>query len=116
MKKRTYRGVEVKKVNRASLAEAVAGKDLVVGVDVGKEVCFGSLVGGDRGSGYGEMEQSLGESIFCRAAAWVGLQDHCSGYGAERDLWGSTPQSAVGSRDSSLSSQCEAEPRCGGGI
>jgi transposase len=45
MKKRTYRGVEVKKVNRARLGEAVAGKDLVVGVDVGKEVCFGSLVG-----------------------------------------------------------------------
>lgn len=47
MKKRTYRGVEVKKVNRASLAEAMAGKDLVVGVDVGKEVCFGSLVGAE---------------------------------------------------------------------
>ena len=45
MKKRTYRGVEVKKVNRERLAEAVAGKDLVVGVDVGKEVCFGSLRG-----------------------------------------------------------------------
>jgi len=47
MKKRTYRGVEVKKVNRASLAESVAGQDLVVGVDVGKEVCFGSLVGAE---------------------------------------------------------------------
>jgi transposase len=45
MKKRTYRGVEVKKVNRARLVEALAGGDLVVGVDVGKEVCFGSLVG-----------------------------------------------------------------------
>ena len=49
MKKRTYRGVEVKKVNRASLAEAVAGKDLVVGVDVGKEVCFASLMGREQG-------------------------------------------------------------------
>jgi transposase len=47
MKKRTYRGVEVKKVNKASLAEAMAGEDLVVGVDVGKEVCFGSLVGAE---------------------------------------------------------------------
>ncbi len=45
MKKRTYRGVEVKKANRERLAKALAGKDLVVGVDVGKEVCFGSLVG-----------------------------------------------------------------------
>ncbi len=49
MKKRTYRGMEVKKVNRAKLAEAVAGRDLVVGVDVGKEVCFGSLVGSEQG-------------------------------------------------------------------
>lgn len=48
MKKRTYRGVEVKKVNQERLAEALAGKELVVGVDVGKEVCFASLVGGDR--------------------------------------------------------------------
>jgi transposase len=47
MKKRTYRGVEVKKVNRERLGEAVAGRDLVVGVDVGKEVCFGSLVGAE---------------------------------------------------------------------
>lgn len=47
MKKRTYRGVEVKKVDKARLAEAVTGKDLVVGVDVGKEVCFGSLVGAE---------------------------------------------------------------------
>ena len=47
MKKRTYRGVEVKKVNRATLGEALAGEDLVVGVDVGKEVCFGSLVGAE---------------------------------------------------------------------
>jgi transposase len=45
MKKRTYRAVEVKKVNQVKLAEALAGKDLVVAVDVGKEVCFGSLVG-----------------------------------------------------------------------
>ncbi len=49
MKKRTYRGVEVKKVNRDRLAEAVAGEDLVVGVDVGKEICFGCLVGGGQG-------------------------------------------------------------------
>ena len=49
MKKRTYRGVEVKKVNRGRLADALAGKDLVVGVDVGKEVCFGSLVGAEQG-------------------------------------------------------------------
>jgi transposase len=48
MKKRTYRGVEVKKVNQARLAEALAGRDLVVGVDVGKEVCFGSLVGAEQ--------------------------------------------------------------------
>jgi len=46
MKKRTYRGVEVKKVNQDRLREALRGKDLVVGVDVGKEVCFGSLRGG----------------------------------------------------------------------
>lgn len=48
MKKRTYRGVEVKKVNGARLAERVAGRDVVVGVDVGKEVCFGSLMGADQ--------------------------------------------------------------------
>jgi transposase len=49
MKKRTYRGEEVKKVNRARLAEALVGEDLVVGVDVGKEVCFGSLVSAEQG-------------------------------------------------------------------
>ena len=48
MKKRTYRGVEVKKVNWARLAEALAGRDLVVGIDVGKEVCFGSLVSAEQ--------------------------------------------------------------------
>jgi transposase len=48
MKKRTYRGVEVKKVKQERLAEALAGGDLVVGVDVGKEVCFGSLVGAEQ--------------------------------------------------------------------
>ena len=48
MKKRTYRAVEVKKVNQQRLAETLAGKDLVVGVDVGKEVCFGSLVGAEQ--------------------------------------------------------------------
>jgi transposase len=48
MKKRTYRGVEVKKVNQARLAEALAGRDVVAGVDVGKEVCFGSLVGAEQ--------------------------------------------------------------------
>jgi len=48
MKKRTYRGVEVKKVNQPRLAEALAGRDLVVGVDVGKEVCFGSFVGAEQ--------------------------------------------------------------------
>jgi transposase len=50
MKKRTYRGVEVKKVNRRSLAEGLAGEGLVVGVDVGKEVCFASLMGREQGS------------------------------------------------------------------
>jgi hypothetical protein len=49
MKKRTYRGVEVNKVNRASLVEALAGEDLVVGIDMGKEVCFASLMGGEQG-------------------------------------------------------------------
>lgn len=49
MRKRTYRGVEVKKVNRARLAEALGGEDLVVGVDVGKDVCFGSLVSAEQG-------------------------------------------------------------------
>ena len=49
MKKRTYRGVQVKQVNRQRLAEAVQGEDIVVGVDVGKEVCFGSLVGAEQG-------------------------------------------------------------------
>ena len=97
MKKRTYRGVEVKKVNRERLAGAVAGQDLVVGVDVGKEVCFGSL----RGAGQ-EVEMTV---------KWKS-----PGHGAEWELWGSVAQSSVGSRDSCVSSQCEAEPRCGGGL
>ena len=48
MKKRTYRAVEVKKVNQKRLAQSLAGKELVVGVDVGKEVCFASLRGEGR--------------------------------------------------------------------
>ena len=74
MKKRTYRGVEVKKVNRASLAEGLAGVDLVVGVDVGKEVCFASLMGAEQGVQVTvKWKRSLGESRFCGAAAsgWV---------------------------------------------
>jgi hypothetical protein len=48
MKKRTYRAVEVKKVDWERLAESLAGKELVVGADVGKEVCFASLRGEGR--------------------------------------------------------------------
>jgi transposase len=48
MKKRTYRAVEVKKVNWERLADALVGEELVVGVDVGKEVCFASLMGAKR--------------------------------------------------------------------
>ena len=48
MKKRTYRAVEVKKVNQKRWAESLAGKELVVGVDEGKEACFASLRGEGR--------------------------------------------------------------------
>jgi transposase len=41
MKKRAYRAVSLKKLNREKLRQAVEGKRLVFSVDVGKEDCFG---------------------------------------------------------------------------
>lgn len=43
MKKRIYRGVNVKKVNREKLSEAVQGKRVVFGLDVAKEAMAGSV-------------------------------------------------------------------------
>ena len=43
MKKRIYRGVNVKKVNGERLAEAVQGKRVVFGLDVAKEAMVGSV-------------------------------------------------------------------------
>ena len=43
MKKRIYRGVNVKKVNGEKLAEAVHGKRMVFGLDVAKEAMVGSV-------------------------------------------------------------------------
>jgi len=44
MKKRIYRGVNVKKVDEERLADAVRGKRVVFGVDVAKEAMVGSVV------------------------------------------------------------------------
>ena len=44
MKKRSYRSVNVKKVNVEKLAESVQGERLVFGVDVAKEGLYGSVV------------------------------------------------------------------------
>lgn len=44
MKKRAYRAVNVKFVNWSQVEAFVSGKELVVGVDIGKEVCFASIV------------------------------------------------------------------------
>ena len=44
MKKRSYRSVNVKKVDAERLAEAVRGERVVLGVDVAKERVFGSVM------------------------------------------------------------------------
>ena len=44
MKKRSYRSVNVKKVNVEKLAESVRGERVVFGVDVAKEGFYGSVV------------------------------------------------------------------------
>ena len=48
MKKRTYRTVEVKKVDGVRLAEEWRGARLVVGLDVGKEKMAASLMDQER--------------------------------------------------------------------
>lgn len=43
-RKRTYRAVNVKRVDRERLFEQIGGKRVVVGTDVGKEECFGCFM------------------------------------------------------------------------
>lgn len=47
MKKRTYRAVQVKKVHVDKLNKEVGEARIVVGVDIGKQVCFGCLMGAE---------------------------------------------------------------------
>jgi transposase len=47
-KNRSYRSVDVKKVDRARLRESVEGKRVVFAVDVAKETIYGAFMGEDR--------------------------------------------------------------------
>jgi len=47
-RKRSYRSVDVKAVDRSRLAETVAGERLVFGIDVAKEKVYAALMGEDR--------------------------------------------------------------------
>ena len=49
-KKRSYRSVDVKKVDRARLGESLEGKRVVLSVDVAKETIYGSFMKEDRGT------------------------------------------------------------------